>query len=228
MIDPPPCRVLERDEPGCCLPYLVWRFAAPWRVASSAVVGGGIGDRSWIINAQVAPDYGRTDLEAHVASLARRAQLTGRGVGLLTAADISHATDVEDGGVRVRATVGIRLPVWAGTTPPADEGDDGPGTINTVVLLPHALTDGALVNVVTAVTEAKSQALFDAGVPGTGTASDAVAIACPVVSELRSDVFGGPLSVWGGRSARAAYAAVLDGVAHSRAVMARAAEEVPG
>jgi adenosylcobinamide hydrolase len=225
MGDLPACRVHHRDELGRRLPFLVWRLPQAWRVASSASVGGGIGERSWIINAQVASDYGRTDLGEHLRELARAALLDGDGVGLLTAADVGHATDVERDGVVVRASVGIRLPVLAGTAPGLDAPTAArPGTINIVVLVPRALTDGALVNVVTTVTEAKAQALFDAGVAGTGTASDAIAVACPCAptdGSAAADPFGGPLSVWGGRAARASYAAVLDGVAHSRAVIAR-------
>lgn len=215
----------HRDEDGRRLPYLVWRFADPWRVASSAAVGGGIGDRSWIVNAQVAPDYRRVDLDEHVAALAPApGPDDAPGVGLLTAADVSYAGDHHDDGVVVRATVGIRLPVLAGTVAAhAPALAARPGTINLVVLIPYPLTDAALVNVATTITEAKTQALFHAGVAGTGTASDAVAVACPhpgTAAAGGSDPFGGPLSAWGGRAARASYAAVLDGIAHSRAVMA--------
>ena len=244
----------HRDEQGRRLPFLVWRFPENWRAASSAAVGGGIGDRAWILNAQVAPDYARTDLAAHIAALARSTGIDadpdpdpdsgpgcgsdGSGVGLLTAADVTHATDVHDAGVVVRASVGIRLPVLAGTSEPWTVPAPltlRPGTINLVVLVPHPLTDGALVNVLTSVTEAKVQALFEAGVRGTGTASDAIVVACPrAAAAPERDPFGGPLSTWGGSAARASYAAVLAGVAHSRAVMAAeaggdaSAEEISG
>src|SRR5690349_17411836 len=135
MEDLPGCRVLQRDEDGCTRPFLVWDLREPWRVVSSAAVGGGIGDRRWIMNAQVAPDYDRTDLTEHVAALADLADLVGvadrDGVGLLTAADVTHGDDVHDDGVVVRASVGIRLPVLAGTAPrePLPTGAV-PGTIN--------------------------------------------------------------------------------------------------
>ncbi len=84
------------------------------------------------------------------------------------------------------------------------------GTINLVVLLPERLSDAALVNAVATATEAKSQALFEAGVAGTGTATDAVCIACP--DEGPPHAFGGPRSVWGARLARAVHGAVLGGL----------------
>ena len=62
--------------------------------------------------------------------------------------------------------------------------------------LPVALSPAAAVNAVMTATEAKTQALLEAGVPGTGTASDAVAIVSRV-SECELEVFGGPRSLWG-------------------------------
>jgi len=91
-----------------------------------------------------------------------------------------------------------------------------PGTINIVAFMPRPLTDGALVNLVATATEAKTQALLDLGVPGTGTATDAVCIACPpVADELGPDVelFGGPRSMTGAALARAVHEAVSIGTA---------------
>jgi adenosylcobinamide amidohydrolase len=68
----------------------------------------------------------------------------------------------------------------------------------------------ALLNALATVTEAKAQALFEARVPGTGTASDAVAVCCPPGG---TESYGGPRSAWGARLARATHAAVADGLA---------------
>jgi adenosylcobinamide amidohydrolase len=59
-------------------------------------------------------------------------------------------------------------------------------------------------------TEAKSQALFERGVPGTGTASDAVCVLCPPTGTAAP--FAGPRSAWGARIGRAVHAAVLEGL----------------
>jgi adenosylcobinamide hydrolase len=183
---------------------LVWRFEHPLLVASTASVGGGIGLRSWIVNAQVPLDYGRRDLDAHVAELAVALGCDGEGVGLLTAAAMEVGAG-SDGGVTAWATVGVSKPTWAAD----DEGAVSPwrpGTINVVLSLPVRLTDAALLNLVVTATEAKTQALFEEGVPGTGTASDAVCVVCPPTGE--AERFAGPRSPWGARAARAVHAAV--------------------
>src|SRR4051794_26954789 len=69
-------------------PVLVWRWPRACRSISSAVVGGGIGAREWLVNAQVARDYARTDLDAHLFAIAGEHRCTGNGIGMLTAADV--------------------------------------------------------------------------------------------------------------------------------------------
>jgi len=65
------------------------------------------------------------------------------------------------------------------------------------------------VNAVSTAAEAKAQALWDAGLEATGTATDAVCIACPEDGRLHT--FGGPRSIWGSRLARAVHVAVAAG-----------------
>jgi len=188
---------------------LRWRFEAPLQVISSASVGGGIGHRDWVLNAQVSPDYARTDLETHVAELASALGCTGAGVGMLTAARVSDVRTASDRGVQCFATVGVRDPTWA-AAPFAIGDDTRPGTINIVAFVPERLSDDALVNAVITATEAKTQALFEAGVAGTGTASDAVCICCPTTGT--AERFAGPRSEWGARLARAVHATVAAGL----------------
>ncbi|MEX5710071.1 adenosylcobinamide amidohydrolase [Parafrankia sp. FMc6] len=90
-----------------------------------------------------------------------------------------------------------------------------PGTVNLVCLLPVRLSAAALVSAVVTATEGKSQALLDAGVPGTGTASDAIVVCCPdgdLGATAYAD-YGGPRSEWGAWLARAVHAAVTKGTA---------------
>jgi adenosylcobinamide amidohydrolase len=192
----------------------VWRLGAPRRVASTASCGGGVELRSWVINAQVGRDYARIDLDRHGAELAGAAGLVGDGVVMFTAAQVRGVRQAEDGGVRVDATVGLTHPTWA-AEPAGDTSDEPaapvPGTINIVVQLPVRLTDAALLNALCTATEAKTQALLDAGVPGTGTASDAVTVICP--PDGPADPFAGPRSTWGARLARAVHDAVAAGAA---------------
>jgi adenosylcobinamide hydrolase len=188
---------------------LVWRFPTPRMVLSSASAGGGLGLRSWIVNAQVPLDYARRDLDAHIGELAAELGCTGPGVGMLTAAAIDRRAVVGDEGVTATATVGISKPTWAADVEGAIS-PWAPGTINIVVELPVRLTDAALVNAVMTATEGKTQALVERGVPGTGTASDAVCIVCP--ADGPAEPFAGPRSVWGSRLARAVHRSVLDGL----------------
>ena len=195
----------SRRESGRELPVLVWRFATPVRVIASAPHGGGVGSRRWVLNAQVPASYGRRDPDVHLARLGVSLGLPSRGVGMLTAADVRRVSSSVDGGVEVSATVGLGHPTWA-AAPDKGRPLSFVGTINVVAFVPERLSDAALVNAVATATEAKSQALWDRGVQGTGTATDAVCIACP--AEGRAHSFGGPRSVWGGRLARALHAAV--------------------
>lgn len=200
--------VRSRREAGRDLPVLVWRLPAPMRVIASAPHGGGLGVRRWIVNAQVPAAYARRDPERHLAALAVSLGLPGRGVGMLTAADVRGYETTLDHGVEVVATVGLGQPILAAAP---DDGRPMPlvGTVNVVAVVPELLSDAALVNAVGTATEAKTQALLDLGLRATGTATDAVCILCPV--DGRASSFGGPRSTWGARLARAVHQAVLVG-----------------
>jgi adenosylcobinamide hydrolase len=201
-------QVRTRREDGREFTTLVWRFPVPLRAIASAPHGGGIGIRRWVVNAQVPPSYGRRDPDHHLQKLGVSLGLPGRGVGMLTAADVRHQVDATEAGVEVVATVGLGHPTWA-----AAPDEVGPislvGTINLVAVIPERLADAALVNAVATATEAKSQAMWELGHRATGTATDALCILCP--DDGRAHAFGGPRSVWGARLARAVHRAVLAG-----------------
>lgn len=197
---------------------------------SSAPVGGGLGPVDWVLNIGVGSDYGRTDLAGHAGEVAAELGLDGAGAAMFTAVDLSRLVGAASDGVSVDATVGISRPTWAADPvappdgpdgpeardrpdtrkgPEARDRPDGPGTINLVVQLPVALDPGAAVNAVMTATEAKVQALGDRGVPGTGTATDAVIVLWP--DGGAAERFAGPRSRWGSRIGRAVYQAVWDG-----------------
>ncbi len=201
-------QLVSRGNGGADDDLLLWRLPRPMLAASTAVSGGGVGARSWIVNVQVPHDYQRRAVVRHVSSVARSLQLRGRGVGMLTAAPVSRGVHECDDEVSVHATVGLGLPTWAASQSEVLD-DFRPGTINVVAFLPVRLSPGGLLNALTTVTEAKVQALWEAGVAATGTATDAACVVCPV--EGPRDLYGGPRSTWGSRLARATYAAVLVG-----------------
>jgi adenosylcobinamide hydrolase len=186
-------------------PVLVWRPATPWFAISSGMLGGGVGERHWVINATVSAAYDRTDPDRHLAEIAAALGLTGPGTGFLTAVDVREVVHRSDGGVHASVTTGIGAhPTWAAGLAAVPEPV---GTINAVCWLPRRLSPAALVNAVATVAEAKAQALFEAGVPGTGTPTDAVALLCPPAGD--PEPFGGPRSPVGGPLARAVHGAIL-------------------
>ena len=197
-----------RREAGRELPLLLWRFPCSMRVIASAPHGGGLGVRRWIVNAQVPASYARRDPDHHLAKLGVSLGLPGRGVGMLTAADVLRYAAATDQGVEAVATVGLGHPTQAAAP---DEGrlTSLVGTINVVALLPEKLSDAALVNAVATATEAKVQAVRDLGLAATGTATDAVCLVCP--DDGPAHAFGGPRSEWGARLARAVHGAVVAG-----------------
>ncbi len=188
------------------LGVLCWRFDRPMAVLSSAAVGGGARRANWVTNVRVPLKYDRIDLAVHAQEVASALDLEGDGVTLFTATPLERRARSGHRDVVVDATSGVTKPTWA-----ADEGggwtDWQPGTINIVAQLPTPLTPAAAVNAVITMTEAKTQALFDLGIPGTGTASDAVVVCWPD-DGTEPEVFGGPRSPLGSSLAIATHAAV--------------------
>ncbi|NUT51623.1 MAG: adenosylcobinamide amidohydrolase [Saccharothrix sp.] len=207
--------MIER-HPG----VLVWRPATPVLAISSGPHGGGLGIRHWALNATVPKDYARPDPDVHVGEIAADLGLRGPGTGLLTAVDVRDVVLDVDGGVRSWVTTGIGAhPTWA-AGPPLDGGLPSVGTINAVCVLPVRLSDAALVNAVATVAEAKAQALAEAGVPGTGTVTDAVVLLCP--ADGPAEPYGGPRSVVGSALARTVHRAVHTGISLERSGTGRA------
>lgn len=197
---------------GACL---VWRLPEGSRAVSSSMLGGGIGPASWVINMTVDADYGRMDPREHLLEVVNRLGLDGAGVGMMTAVDVGSFRGAVVDGAAAWATVGVRLPVWAADAARRDLTSRlAPGTINLVAKVPARLSDGALVNAVATMTEAKVQALQDHGIDGTGTASDAVCVVCGGDGPLEE--FGGPCSTWGARIALATYQVVSAGIVEQR------------
>jgi adenosylcobinamide hydrolase len=190
-----------------------WSLAAPMLAISSAPLGGGLGLRQWVLNAQVPHAYDGAEPASHLTALAVEAGTEGLGVGMMTAVDVRQASTAQGEGIAVDATVGVAgAALWAAAPSlPLSGAVDAhaPGTINIVVALPERLSDAALVNAIGTATEAKTQALWDAGIDGTGTATDALCVLCPSAGEAHA--YGGPRSLWGARVARVVYRAVRAG-----------------
>jgi adenosylcobinamide amidohydrolase len=227
--------VAARVEHARPTPVLVGASAEPRLCISSGPLGGGVGDRDWLVSATVPLDYARTDPDRHLTEIGAALGLVGTGCGLLTAVDVTRHHLTADSGVHTTATVGLSSPAWAAAPDrhfrrevppgprtaafadyeiveyrPLTDGDEcRVGTINIVVAVPVRLSAAALVNAVGTATEAKVQALHEAGVRATGTASDAIVVHCP--TDGTAETYGGPRSAFGARIGRAVHAAVLAG-----------------
>jgi len=70
-----------RDEDGLRLAMALWHPGPGYRMISSGILGGGLGPREWVLNAQVASGYNRTDPVPHLRELARGLGLSGPGSG---------------------------------------------------------------------------------------------------------------------------------------------------
>lgn len=166
-------------------------FCTPHQVMSSAVLNGGIVQASHLVNLQV-PKHGAS-LEAPEITLAKYcadAGWSGTIVGMMTAASMDSfrvARETVQGiDVVVLVTSGLSNPRRVGdraehremTTQSKDIG-----TINIIAMTSAILTEPALVEALTIVTEAKSAALQEAGIRSpvsqkiaTGTGTDSIAV----------------------------------------------------
>jgi adenosylcobinamide hydrolase len=193
------------------------------RSLAAAVLGGGLGTmRSWL-NLSVPASYGRTDPGVHLRDEATAAGLPGPVVGMLTAAPLERWQQAVVGEAWVVATVGVAHALAAAATRPRRLPWAMPspvGTINLLVVVAAPLTDAGLVGALQTAVEAKAQALAAARVPAanadawaTGTATDAICVACPPGARVP---FAGPATTVGADLARAVLAAVQAGVAAQR------------
>jgi adenosylcobinamide amidohydrolase len=187
------------------------------RVLSSAVVNGGFTRARAVLNVHVPKNFPCDDAEGTVAAAALRLGVPSPWVGLLTGAwtERAEVATATAGDVRalVVATVGLSNPSAAGLSPRAAWL---PATINTIAVVDADPEPAALVNLITTLTEVKTDVLRAAGVsdgsgrPATGTSSDAVVVAS--TGRGARCRFGGPITDVGWAAARAARTALDRGV----------------
>jgi adenosylcobinamide amidohydrolase len=202
----------------CDADLLAIRSDALLRIASTAVLGGGLTHGHCIVSARVPPSYSGLDPARDIQALAAARGLRPE-VGLLTAVDLSKSRSAtvacdEVTGIAV-ATAGLRR-TWAAGSPP---GPVAPaGTINLIVVLNAGLEDAAGLNLIATVTEAKVLTLAafgivtEAGEPASGTATDAVVVAWPAQATARFK-FGGPATLPGWVAAAATRTALGEAIA---------------
>ena len=165
---------------------------APLQVLSSSVIGGDMKETRHIMSARVPDDPDQRDfaLKRPRAFLRARAQALGNQepvVGLITMLDhdrLQIATHAEgEITVTALATVGLNHTSAPGRHNVVYTREEEPGTINLVVLADARLSTSAEVRAATLATEAKTLALFEAGIKtgygsmATGTSMDTIIVA---------------------------------------------------
>ncbi|OPY32402.1 MAG: Adenosylcobinamide amidohydrolase [Methanomassiliicoccales archaeon PtaU1.Bin124] len=158
-------------------------------VLSTTVRNGAFTVADTIMMVQVPISYNGNDPEGELENIVKELGLNEHTVGFMTAADMERVITVveqeyHDERAVAIVTAGVKNCVYAGELIPdhiqAQLGGGMAHTINTMVVLARPLHDTGMVNAVITATEAKSAALKDCAVRGTGTTSDAVAIICPI------------------------------------------------
>jgi len=168
--------------------WLFVHLGAPHRLASWAIVGGGLRRGETIAWLRV----GDADLRPPVDAQRYLADQLARAgepdaVGLLTSRDldtyVDHAVAYQDVGARCVTTVGLGNALRAGDPPGASARI---GTINTLCQISAPLTDNALLEALALVAEARALAVREAavasqrsGLPSSGTGTDCIVIAAP-------------------------------------------------
>jgi len=203
---------------------LVVELGGRRRCLSCAVLGGGLCTATHWLNVQVPAAYARLDPAARCAAEARARSLDpAEVIGMLTAADVRAVQTRRRGVATAHATVGIGQPLAAAGRRP--RAVPAVGTINVLVVLSVSLADSALAAAVQTATEAKAQALADAGVSAcnhaghaTGTATDSICVASvqSAGSAGASEPFAGPATPTGAAIATAVHGAILAGAASWR------------
>lgn len=199
--------------------WLVVSFGRVHRVASWAIIGGGltrVRRVAWhhVVAGDLGPEVDPREL------LAGRMAAAGLGdsVGLLTARRLAayEEASVECGAIRARciATVGLGNALRAGDRPSAHAA----GTINLLCHVSVPLTECGLLEAMSIATEARTAAILElaipsgvSGQPATGTGTDCVVIAAPLADASSARGYAGKHTPIGAAVGTAVFRAVRAG-----------------
>jgi iron complex transport system ATP-binding protein len=189
-------------------------------VLSSAVLGGERRRVRFIFNHTVENNYSSDTPVQDLDCLAEKMKLGKEVLGLMTAVDVRRTVmsfgTRQDLAVATICTAGVSNACSAGSLVATRESIAVPGTINIVVLVDGNLTEAAMVNAVITATEAKTMAVFQAGIRlpdgamATGTTTDAIVIACTGRGEPL--MYAGAATGLGFLVGRTVYKAVAQGI----------------
>ena len=203
----------------------ILRFKEKMEVLSSAVYNGGniITDSLFIM--EVPKNYSSDDPRQHAEQVCEGIGLSSNSVGFMTAAEVRYVfstrtTEFSGAEAFAAVTAGLSNQVIAGEI--LRDWDRRSklsrernrilhaGTINIIGVSYLPMTQAAKVNILIAMTEAKTAALNSLGYRDTGTTSDAVAIASPIGNNREEYAgTGTPLGIAMARSVRDCVKAAL-------------------
>ncbi|PIC04825.1 ABC transporter ATP-binding protein [Anoxybacillus flavithermus] len=160
----------------------------PFKVLSSALVGGGMRWATTFVNRHVSLDYRCDDAEQEMIEFLRQQGFDEQWtVGMMTAVDIRDVvftSAYEPVRFFVAVTAGVGNAVDSANAWRRADAIASPGTINTFVFIDGHLSEAAFVQALMTVTEAKTKALYDKQVVdtqthtiATGTSTDCTVIA---------------------------------------------------
>ena len=164
---------------------LVVSYSKPFKVMSSAVLNGGLGQVRSIINCQVPTDYDHANPDEILRLRAEALDISGPVVGLLTAVDLENlaisTSIVSKRSLLTIATAGLSNAARPGEATPKDRA----GTINLIIVYEGDMTEGCMVNAIMTATESKCATLEELDVRtkmtrtrATGTSTDTVTLCC--------------------------------------------------
>lgn len=187
----PKCEILNHE--GCYVAVL--RFGEKMEILSSAIFNGGNTLTDTVFIMQVPKNFAHDDPPSYAGETCKAMGLPEDSVGMMTAAEVkyvfSHGTEKFENvsafaavtaGLSNQVIAGEVLKDWERRSKLSARRSDAlvAGTINILGVSPVPLTQAAKVNIMIAMTEAKSAAMASFGYKETGTTSDSVAIISPV------------------------------------------------
>lgn len=213
--------VKVRIEDNGKRPVAIMTLPGRYRLLSSTIMGGGFTETDTVFFYEVSLGYDNSYPEEDMEGVRRKFGLPDDAVGFMTAADVRRVITTRKEEVNGKqaiavATAGVTNAVYAGERLPQELIDTlpahqppSPGTINVLAVTDTPLYDCGLANAFITITEAKTAALMDTGVEGTGTTSDAVSVACPRGGGSK---YAGTASDIGVAMARAVRSAVAESI----------------
>ncbi|KKI90315.1 hypothetical protein WQ54_20315 [Bacillus sp. SA1-12] len=199
--------------------YIHLEFNGPLRTISNCVLGEGLQWKRNFCNFHVDKNYNCSSPKKDILNWLREAGISEYDTaGMMTAVNLKDRSIIEekygDISILVVLTAGVGNAVDITAKLPIDLGFSI-GTVNIMVFIDAHLTDGALVNAIQSVTEAKTKAMVDleikdqdTGTIASGTSTDSTLVAATQNGEPTT--YAGSGTVIGKAIGRTVYKALIE------------------